>query len=82
MLKATIFEAKTNLSELVRRAQRGEEVLITSGRERKPVARLVGLDPAPAGRRLGFLEGKGKVGPEFFEPLPADELRLWNGEGE
>ena len=52
------------------------------GRERKPVVRL-GLSnlPLPASR-LGFLEGRGDVGPEFFEPLPEDELRLWNGEGE
>jgi len=82
MRTATIFEAKTNLSELVRRAQLGEEVLITSGRERKPVARLVAIDPAPASRRIGFMKGQGSVGPEFFEPLPDDELRLWNGEGE
>ncbi|HEX4030592.1 MAG TPA: type II toxin-antitoxin system prevent-host-death family antitoxin [Terracidiphilus sp.] len=82
MRTATIFEAKTNLSELVRRAQQGEEVLITSGRERKPVARLVAIDPLPASRRIGFLEGQGDVGPEFFEPLPEEELRLWNGESE
>ena len=63
-------------------AQLGEEVQITSGRERKPVARLVAIDPAPASRRVGFLEGLGDVGPEFFDPLPEDELRLWNGEGE
>jgi len=66
----------------VRRAQQGEEVVITSGRERKPVARLVAVDPAPASRRIGFLKGQGIVGPEFFDPLPDDELRLWNGEGE
>jgi antitoxin (DNA-binding transcriptional repressor) of toxin-antitoxin stability system len=82
MHSATIFEAKTNLSELIRRAQVGEEVQITSGRERKPVARLVAIDPAPASRRIGFLKGRGSVGPEFFDPLPEDELRLWNGEGE
>ncbi|MGA3373398.1 MAG: type II toxin-antitoxin system Phd/YefM family antitoxin [Terracidiphilus sp.] len=82
MHSATIFEAKTNLSELVRRAQLGEEIQITSGRQRKPVARLVAIDPAPASRRVGFLEGLGDVGPEFFDPLPEDELRLWNGEGE
>lgn len=82
MRSATIFEAKTNLSELVRRAQLGEEVVITSGRARKPVARLVAVDPAPASRRIGFLKGQGSVGPEFFDPLPDDELRFWNGEGE
>jgi prevent-host-death family protein len=82
MLKATIFEAKTNLSELVRRAQQGEEVLITSGRERTPVARLVAVDPHPEHRRIGFMKGEGSIGPEFFDPLPEDELRLWNGEGD
>jgi len=82
MPTATIFEAKTNLSKLVQRALNGEDVRITSGRERKPVVRLVPVDSVPASRRLGFLEGLGDVGPEFFEPLPEDELRLWNGEGE
>ena len=37
---------------------------------------------SPESRRVGFLEGLGDVGPEFFDPLPEDELRLWNGEGE
>jgi prevent-host-death family protein len=82
MPTATIFEAKTNLSELLRRAQAGEEIIITSGRERTPVARLVAIEPIPVSRRIGFLAGQGDVGPEFFDPLPEDELRLWNGEGE
>jgi antitoxin (DNA-binding transcriptional repressor) of toxin-antitoxin stability system len=82
MPSATIFEAKTNLSKLVQRALRGEEVQITTGRERKPIVRLVPVDPVSSSRRLGFLEGQGDVGPEFFDPLPEDELRLWNGEGE
>jgi antitoxin (DNA-binding transcriptional repressor) of toxin-antitoxin stability system len=67
---------------LLRRAQLGEEVQITSGRERKPVARLVAINPTPESRRIGFMKGEGSVGPEFFDPLPEDELRLWNGEGE
>ncbi|MGA2570777.1 MAG: toxin-antitoxin system subunit antitoxin [Terracidiphilus sp.] len=82
MASASIFEAKTNLSKLVQRALKGEDVQITSGRERKPVVRLVPVDSALASSRLGFLEGLGDVGPEFFDPLPDDELRLWNGEGE
>lgn len=36
-----LFEAKTHLSELVARAEQGEEVIIT--RHNKPVARLVPL---------------------------------------
>lgn len=38
-----LFEAKTHLSELVARAEQGEEVIIT--RHNKPVAKLVGLTP-------------------------------------
>ena len=38
-----LFEAKTHLSELIARAERGEEVIIT--RHNKPVARIV---PMPA----------------------------------
>ncbi len=82
MHKATMFEAKTNLSKLVQRALDGEEVQITTGRERKPVVRIVAIEPVAASRRLGFLEGKGSIGPEFFDPLPEDELQMWNGEGE
>jgi len=82
MHKATMFEAKTNLSKLVKRALEGEEIQITTGRERKPVVRIVAIEPVRPNRRLGFLKGKIEVGPEFFEPLPEDELRLWNGEGE
>jgi len=32
MITASIFEAKTNLSHLVKQAQKGEVVTITSGR--------------------------------------------------
>jgi len=81
MVTATIFEAKTNLSELVKKAQRGETVVITSGRDRIPVARLEAIHPVGK-RRLGALETPGFVLTEaFFEPLPEEELRLWDGDG-
>lgn len=82
MISSTIFEAKTNLSNLVKQAQRGEVVQITSGRAKTPVARLEAIQPT-AKKRLGILETPGFVLAEsFFEPLPEDELRLWNGDGE
>jgi prevent-host-death family protein len=82
MITATIFEAKTNLSELVKSAQRGETVVITSGRDKTPVARLEAIQPVRK-KRLGALETPGFVLPEaFFEPLPEDESKLWSGEGE
>jgi prevent-host-death family protein len=82
MITATIFEAKTNLSELVKSAQRGETVVITSGRDKTPVARLEAIQPVRK-KRLGALETPGFVLPDpFFEPLPEEELKLWSGEGE
>ena len=82
MITASIFEAKTNLSHLVKQAQKGEVVTITSGRARTPVARLEAIHPV-AKKRLGALETPGFVlSEQFFEPLPDDELRLWNGGGE
>jgi len=50
-----LFEAKTHLSELVARAEQGEEVVIT--RHNKPVARIVPFvetTKAPAARRAAL----------------------------
>jgi hypothetical protein len=40
------------------------------------VARIVPF-AAAAKRKFGRLKGKGSVGPEFFEPVPEEELKLW-----
>ena len=82
MITATIFEAKTNLSKLVRQAQDGEEVIITSGRTKTPIARLQAIDSVKP-QRLGILEDPNFVLSEsFWDPLPDDELDLWEGKGE
>jgi prevent-host-death family protein len=82
MITASIFEAKTNLSRLVKKVQKGEVVTITSGRARTPVARLEPIQPVTK-KRLGALETPGFVlSEQFFEPLPEEELRLWHGDGE
>ena len=79
---ASIFEAKTNLSQLLKMVEKGEAVTITSGRGRTPVARLEPIKPVVK-KRLGALETAGFViADEFFEPLPEAEVRLWNGDGE
>ena len=72
----TIHQAKTNLSRLLKKASNGEEVIISRGT--KPVARLVPIGEVKGKRRPGSLKGKLLVGPEFFEPLPGDELARWD----
>jgi antitoxin (DNA-binding transcriptional repressor) of toxin-antitoxin stability system len=70
--------AKTNLSALVVRAEAGEEVILTRGKE--PVVRLVPVPRPHSERRPGRLAGRITVGPEFFDPLPDDELAAWEGD--
>jgi prevent-host-death family protein len=70
----TIHQAKTNLSRLIEKASEGEEVIIARGA--KPVARLVPIE-VKGKRQPGSLKGKLRVGPAFFEPLPASELSGW-----
>ena len=82
MITASIFEAKTKLSSLLKEAEKGEVVIITSGRTKTPVAKLEAIQPVTK-KRLGALETPGFVlSAKFFEPLPEDELRLWEGGGE
>lgn len=82
MITATIYEAKTNLSELVKKAQKGETIIITSGRDKTPVAKIEALHTVGK-KRLGALLTPGFVlNDSFFELLPEEELRRWNGEGE
>jgi prevent-host-death family protein len=71
----TIHKAKTQLSRLIERVCRGEEIVIARGK--KPVVRLVAVEDKQGQRKPGALRGKLKVGPEFFEPLPAEELDAW-----
>ena len=70
-----IHEAKTNLSRRIEKACRGEEIVIARGKD--PVVRLVPLNSRKGRRKLGILKDKLVVGPEFFEPLPSEELDRW-----
>ena len=71
----TIHTAKSTLSQLVARVEAGEEIVIARGRT--PVAKLVPIPRKTSKRQFGSLRGKVVIGPEFFEPLPEDELKRW-----
>lgn len=75
----TVAQAKTHLSRLIAEAEAGGEVVIARGA--KPAVRLVPVEVKGA-RRPGTLKGKIKWDERFWDPLPEDELRLWNGEGD
>jgi prevent-host-death family protein len=71
----TIHAAKTNLSQLLARVEAGEEIVLARGRT--PVAKLVPLTPAPPKRQFGALRGIVTADPALCEPLPEEELALW-----
>lgn len=71
-VSVNVQEAKTRLSELLGRVERGEEVLIA--RAGTPVARLVATSPV-APREFGTM--RLDVPDSFFDPLPESELSAW-----
>ena len=75
MTTVTIHKAKTQLSKLIEQAEMGEEVIIARGK--KPLARLVPYAPEQPKRGFGTMKGRATIGPEFWEPLPEEELKLW-----
>ncbi|HEY1461901.1 MAG TPA: type II toxin-antitoxin system prevent-host-death family antitoxin [Terriglobales bacterium] len=74
-MQTTIHKAKTNLSKLIEKACSGEEVVIARGDT--PVVKLVPIRAAGKKRVSGRLKGLLKIGPEYFEPLPPEELEGW-----
>jgi prevent-host-death family protein len=68
-----VHAAKTNLSKLLDRVRKGEEIVLA--RAGKPCAKLVPLDEARE-RKPGVLKGW-RLPDSFFEPLPADEVDAW-----
>ena len=69
-----VHEAKTHLSRLLERVRAGEEFILTKAG--KPCARLVPLEPRKK-RQPGLV--KGRITDAFFEPLPEEELKAWEG---
>lgn len=78
MPTVNVHDAKTHLSRLLARVERGEEVVIA--RKGKPVARLVRVAPAAA-RRAGAWKGKVRYGDDLGDPLPAEVAELFFGDG-
>jgi prevent-host-death family protein len=72
MATITIHKAKTNLSQLIERACRGEDVVIARGA--KPVVRLVPVGTANKKRVPGSLKGQITYTPDAFGPLTDKEL--------
>ncbi len=71
MVEVGVHEAKTHLSQLLRRVTAGEEIVIAKGG--KPIARLVPVE-RPKRRELGRDRGLFEIPQDFDAPLPEEIL--------
>jgi len=67
MAQVNIYEAKTQLSKLIEKVKKGEEVIISKGN--KPVAKLVLIDELKPKRKLGTAKGLISILNNFDSPL-------------
>jgi len=72
MQAVNMLQAKSTLSRLVEAIEQGQEREIVIARNGRPAARLVPMDVAPAGKRLGVAKGLLEV-PESID-LHNDEV--------
>lgn len=74
----TVHQAKTQLSELLRRVEAGEEVIIARGDKPVAVLKSYDLQELAARRRAGEGSFAGKIphvpDSAFFDPLSDEEL--------
>ena len=80
MIKLNIHEAKTHLSKYLARLAKGESILLCKRNE--PIAEIRPLNvrrnkPRP----LGLAKGTVQMRPGFFEPLPGEDIELFEGKG-
>ena len=79
MQVTNITEAKANLSKLVEKTLKGEEVII--GKAGKPVAKLVPYDLDTEPRQLGAGNWQGSIWiADDFDDLPEEFVQLFTSE--
>ena len=72
-----VYDAKTQLSQLLNRVEQGEEIVIA--RNGRPVARLAPLAPKRPDRVAGLWKGRITIADDF-DGFTAEDARLWYGE--
>ncbi len=75
MTTVNIYEAKTQLSRLLRRVRGGEEIIIAD--DGTPVARLVPIEAPRAPRVLGGDRGEVWIAPDAFDAMSEEDLATW-----
>ncbi|TSE24842.1 Antitoxin Phd-YefM, type II toxin-antitoxin system [Tepidimonas sediminis] len=80
MTAVNMLQAKSSLSRLVQALEEGREREIVIARNGRPAARLVPLEAAPAGPRIGVAKGRFTV-PDDIDAHNDEVARLFLGGG-
>ena len=78
MPSVNMLQAKSSLSRLVEAIEQGKEREIVIARNGRPAAKLVALDAAQAGPRIGVAKGKFEV-PDDIDVHNEDVAKLFLG---
>lgn len=80
MIKINIHEAKTHLSKYLINLEKGESILLC--KRNLPIAEIRPLPSPPKEQRpFGLAKGTLSIPAGFWDPLPEDELNLFEGKG-
>lgn len=77
-MQVNILEAKTNLSNLVRMVETGQEEQIIIARYGKPVVKMVQYNDVPVSKRIGVAKGKLKS-PEDLDKYNDEIAEMFGG---
>lgn len=80
MQPVDLMQATSSLSRLVEAIEHGQEREIIFVRHGRPVAKLVPIDSAPVGQRIGRAKGKFDV-PDTIDAHNEELARLFAGRG-
>ncbi|MBW7657057.1 type II toxin-antitoxin system prevent-host-death family antitoxin [Hydrogenophilus thermoluteolus] len=78
MQSVNMLQAKSSLSRLVKAIEQGKEHEIVIARNGRPVAKLVPIDMASTGKRIGVAKGKFEV-PDNIDAHNEEITRLFLG---
>ena len=80
MIRLNIHEAKTHLSRYLKRLMQGETILLC--KRNTPIAEIHPIQTARKKKRpTGLVKGRFQVPQDFFESLPDEILRAFQGKG-
>ncbi len=80
MIKIELLQIKADLPNFIEQVARGETIVVT--RDNEPIAEVRPIAPAiKRPRRIGLAKGTFEIPPSFYEPLPAEVIDSFYGDG-